>query len=53
METYFFPDIGGNNILDLGTGDLLVPVKKAEPLGYLEIAIRIKKYITVILRHAV
>ncbi|MGG8999089.1 phage integrase central domain-containing protein, partial [Escherichia coli] len=35
------------------TGDLLVPVKKAEALGYLEVAMRIQQHITAILRHAV
>ncbi len=53
LETYVFPDIGDSNVSDLDTGDLLVPVKKAETLGYLEIAMRIKQYITAILRHAV
>ncbi|EAV6156728.1 recombinase [Salmonella enterica subsp. enterica serovar Enteritidis] len=53
LETYVFPDIGDRNVSELDTGDLLVPVKKAETLGYLEIAMRIKQYITAILRHAV
>ncbi|MBJ2526825.1 integrase arm-type DNA-binding domain-containing protein, partial [Salmonella enterica subsp. enterica serovar Albany] len=41
LETYVFPDIGDRNVSELDTGDLLVPVKKAETLGYLEIAMRI------------
>lgn len=52
-ETYVFPAIGDKDIAELDTGELLVPVKKVEALGYLEVAMRIQRYITAILRHAV
>ncbi|HHT3854643.1 TPA: tyrosine-type recombinase/integrase [Klebsiella michiganensis] len=53
LETYVFPTIGDKDVAELDTGDLLVPVKKVEALGYLEVAMRIQQYITAILRHAV
>ena len=53
LETYLFPDIGNKDIGELDTGDLLVPIKKIETLGYLEIAMRVKQYATAILRYAV
>lgn len=53
LETYVFPAIGDKDVTELDTGDLLVPVKKVEALGYLEVAMRIQQYITAILRHAV
>lgn len=53
LETYVFPVIGDKDVAELDTGDLLVPVKKVEALGYLEVAMRIQQYITAILRHAV
>lgn len=53
LETYVFPVIGDKDVTELDTGDLLVPVKKVEALGYLEVAMRIQQYITAILRHAV
>lgn len=53
LETYVFPAIGDKDVAELDTGDLLVPVKKVEALGYLEVAMRIQQYITAILRHAV
>ncbi|QMR79283.1 integrase arm-type DNA-binding domain-containing protein [Enterobacter roggenkampii] len=53
LETYVFPVIGDKDVAELDTGDLLVPVKKVEVLGYLEVAMRIQQYITAILRHAV
>ncbi|MBV8044626.1 integrase arm-type DNA-binding domain-containing protein [Pluralibacter sp.] len=53
LETYVFPAIGDKDVAELDTSDLLVPVKKVEALGYLEVAIRIQQYITAILRHAV
>jgi len=36
-----FPDIGNKEIGELDTGDLLVPIKKIETLGHLEIAMRV------------
>ncbi len=53
LETYLFPAIGNKDIGELDTGDLLVPIKKIETLGYLEIAMRVKQYATAILRYAV
>ncbi|EBD2438057.1 DUF4102 domain-containing protein [Salmonella enterica] len=53
LETYVFPAIGDKDVAELDTGDLLVPVKKVEALGYLDVAMRIQQYITAILRHAV
>ncbi|WP_426596338.1 tyrosine-type recombinase/integrase [Pectobacterium brasiliense] len=53
LETYLFPDIGNKNIAELDTGDLLVPIKKIEKMGYLEIAMRVKQYATAIMRYAV
>ena len=53
LETYVFPTIGDKDVAELDTGDLLVPVKKVEALGYLEVTMRIQQYITAILRHAV
>ncbi|WP_312449372.1 tyrosine-type recombinase/integrase [Mixta calida] len=53
LETYLFPDIGNKDIGELDTGDLLVPIKKIETFGYLEIAMRVKQYATAIMRYAV
>ncbi|WP_300002489.1 integrase arm-type DNA-binding domain-containing protein [uncultured Cedecea sp.] len=53
LETYVFPSIGDKDVTELSTGDLLAPLKKVEALGYLEVATRIKQYITSILRYAV
>lgn len=53
IETYLLPDIGNKDIAELDTGDLLVPIKKIEKLGYLEIAMRVKQYATAIMRYAV
>lgn len=43
LETYVFPAIGDKDVAELETGDLLVPVKKVEALGYLEVAMRIQQ----------
>lgn len=53
LETYIFADIGNRDVTGLTTGDLLVPLKKVEALGYLEVATRVKQYVTSILRYAV
>ncbi len=53
LETYVFPAIGDKDVAELDKGDLQVPVKKIVALGYLDVAMRIQQYITVILRHAV
>lgn len=36
LETYVFTAIGDKDVAEQDTGDLLVPVKKVEALGYLE-----------------
>ncbi|MBD8164591.1 tyrosine-type recombinase/integrase [Erwinia persicina] len=53
LETYIFPDIGNRDVTELATGDLLAPIKKVEALGYLEVATRVKQYVTSILRYAI
>lgn len=53
LETYIFPDIGAIDVTELDTGNLLTPIKKVEALGYLEVATRVKQYVTSILRYAV
>ena len=53
LETYVFPYIGDKDVTELSTGNLLAPLKKVEVLGYLEVATRLKQYITSILRYAV
>ncbi|GKV84829.1 integrase [Pectobacterium carotovorum subsp. carotovorum] len=53
LDTYVFPSIGDKDVTELSTGDLLAPLKKVEALGYLEVATRLKQYITSILRYAV
>ncbi|AXF75437.1 integrase arm-type DNA-binding domain-containing protein [Erwinia tracheiphila] len=53
LETYVFPATGDKDVAELDTGNLPVPVKKVEALGYLEVAMRIQQYIAAILRHAV
>jgi hypothetical protein len=37
LETYVFTAIKDQDVAELNTGDLLVPVKKIEALGYLEV----------------
>lgn len=53
LDNYIFPDIGNRDVTGLTTGDLLVPLKKVEALGYLEVATRVKQYVSSILRYAV
>lgn len=53
LETYILPDIGDKDITELDTGNLLVPIRKVEALGYIEVATRVKQYVTSILRYAV
>ncbi len=53
LDNYIFPDIGNRDVTDLATGDLLVPIKKVEALAYLEVATRVKQYVTSILHYAV
>lgn len=53
LETSVSPAVGDRGVAELDMGDLLVPVKRVEALGYLELAMRVQQYITAILRHAV
>jgi hypothetical protein len=53
LDTYIFPDIGDKDVAELDNGNLLVPIKKVEARGYLEVATRVKQYVTSILRYAV
>lgn len=53
LITHVFPVIGKRNITELKTRDLLVPLKKAEATGHLELAARLQQRITAIMRYAV
>ena len=53
LITHLFPVIGKRNISELKTRDLLVPLKKAEATGHLELAARLQQRITAIMRYAV
>ncbi|EMS8793051.1 tyrosine-type recombinase/integrase [Enterobacter ludwigii] len=53
LITHVFPVIGKRNITELKTRDLLVPLKKAEDTGHLELAARLQQRITAIMRYAV
>ncbi|MCV5647830.1 integrase, partial [Escherichia coli] len=53
LITHVFPVIGKRNISELKTRDLLVPLKKAEETGHLELAARLQQRITAIMRYAV
>ncbi|MHA0879147.1 tyrosine-type recombinase/integrase [Enterobacter cloacae] len=53
LITHVFPVIGKRNITELKTRDLLVPLKKAEETGHLELAARLQQRITAIMRYAV
>lgn len=53
LDTYIFPDIGDKDVTELDTGNLLIPIKKVEALGYLEVVTRVKQYVTSILRYTV
>ena len=53
LITHLFPVIGQKNISELKTRDLLVPLKKAEATGHLELAARLQQRITAIMRYAV
>lgn len=53
LITHVFPVIGKRNITELKTHDLLVPLKKVEKTGHLELAARLQQRITAIMRYAV
>ncbi len=53
LISHLFPVIGKRNITELKTRDLLLPLKKAEAAGHLELAARLQQRITAIMRYAV
>lgn len=53
LEDNLFTVIGARKITDLGTRDLLAPIKVVESSGRLEVASRLQQYTTAIMRHAV
>lgn len=53
LVSHLFPIIGNRNITELKTRDLLVPLKRAEATGHLELASRLQQRITAIMRYAV
>ncbi|WP_447519491.1 phage integrase central domain-containing protein, partial [Escherichia coli] len=48
-----FLAIGSHNIAELGTRDLLIPIKAVEKSGRLEVASRLQQRTTAIMRYAV
>lgn len=53
LEDNIFPAIGARNIAELGTRDLLIPMKAVEKSGRLEVASRLQQRTTAIMRYAV
>ena len=53
LEDNIFPAIGTRNIAELGTRDLLAPIKAVELSGRLEVASRLQQRTTAIMRYAV
>lgn len=53
IENYLLPYLGNRDVSELDTSDLLMPLRKVEKLGYLDIAMRLKQYTTSIMRYAV
>ncbi|EPW6174667.1 tyrosine-type recombinase/integrase [Escherichia coli] len=53
LEDNIFPAIGSRNIAELGTRDLLIPIKAVEKSGCLEVASRLQQRTTAIMRYAV
>lgn len=53
LEDNIFPAIGTRNITELGTRDLLAPIKAVELSGRLEVASRLQQRTTAIMRYAV
>ncbi|WJV61314.1 hypothetical protein PCO87_15540 [Pectobacteriaceae bacterium C52] len=52
LITHVFTVIGKRNVSELKTCDLLVPLKKAEATGHIELALRLQQRITAIMRYA-
>ncbi|EAC1014335.1 DUF4102 domain-containing protein [Shigella boydii] len=53
LEDNIFPAIGSHNIAELGTRELLIPIKAVEKSGRLEVASRLQQRTTAIMRYAV
>lgn len=53
MEQHLFPTLGDRAVSDLKVRDLLVPLKSAEKDGYLDLASRLRQYISGVMRFAV
>ncbi len=53
MEQHLFPTLGARPIAELKTRDLLAPLKTAEQRDTLELASRLRQYVTAIMRRAV
>ncbi|HBN5387267.1 TPA: integrase arm-type DNA-binding domain-containing protein [Citrobacter freundii] len=53
LEDNLFAAVGKRNIVDIGTRDLLVPIKAVEKSGRLEVAARLQQRTTAIMRFAV
>ena len=53
LEDNIFPAIGTRSIAELGTRDLLAPIKAVELSGRLEVASRLQQRTTAIMRYAV
>ncbi|MCY1271101.1 Prophage integrase IntA [compost metagenome] len=53
MELYLFPPLGHRPVTDLKVRDLLAPLKAAEQRDTLELASRLRQYISGVMRYAV
>lgn len=53
MENYVFPIIGNRSVKSLKTSDLLEPLRIVEERNHLDVAQRLRQYITSIMRYAV
>ena len=53
LEDNLFTAVGKRNLVDIGTRDLLVPIKSVEKSGRLEVAARLQQRTTAIMRFAV
>ncbi|GAB3245061.1 tyrosine-type recombinase/integrase [Chitinimonas naiadis] len=53
LEADLFPDLGASRVPELKTRDLLVPLRKVEERGALDLASRLRQHIDGIMRYAV
>ena len=53
LELYIFPHIGSSDIRQLKTSHLLAPIKKVDATGKHDVAQRLQKRVTAIIRYAV